>query len=109
MKSFDELWTWYGGAPRPANVADGVGGVALADVDDDVQELASRHTSRRAAGFAEADDGLVARDLARLGLALADLTRVLSQVQSAATRAYFERVAALARAMLAEVAHEQPG
>jgi hypothetical protein len=103
MTTFDELWAWYGQAPRPANVADRVGGVALADLDDDVQEVASRHQGRRAAEFA-AGDVLLVRDLARLGLAVADLTRVLPAIGPAATHAYFARVAALGRAMLVDVA-----
>jgi hypothetical protein len=104
VTTFDELWAWYGQAPRPANVADRVDGVALADVDDDVQDVASRHQGRRAAEFAAGDDVLLVRDLARLGLAVADLTRVLPAIGPAATHAYFARVAALGRAMLVDVA-----
>ena len=42
--------------------------------------------------------------VARLGLALGEITRVLPDIRPPATQAYFAQVAALARAALAEIA-----
>ena len=105
MESFDELYAWYGRTPRPANVGDRVAGVALAEIDDEVQDIARYHAGRRMNAAVQAgDDAHHAQRMARLGLALADLGHVLPAIQPAATQAYFERLAALARAVLADVA-----
>ncbi|MDF1501784.1 hypothetical protein [Roseisolibacter sp. H3M3-2] len=107
MESFDELWTWYGRTPHPANIGDRAAGVALAEIDDEEQDIASYHAGRRMdAAVRAGDDAYHARRMARLGLALADLVQVLPVIQPAATQAYFERVATLARAVLADVARE---
>ncbi|MBD0272727.1 MAG: hypothetical protein ICV73_12455 [Acetobacteraceae bacterium] len=96
MATLHELLQWYGRTPRPANIGDRVGGVALAELEDEIQDAAG--------GRAGLDAEVAARRAARLGLALAEVTRLLPDIQPAATRAYFARLADLARAALAEIA-----
>ena len=96
MATFDELWGRYGRDRRPGNIGATIGGVAIGELDDEIQDVASSYAGlRREVG---------AWRVGRLGLALAELERLLPLVEPPATRAYCDRLAALARAALAEIA-----
>jgi hypothetical protein len=96
MATLQELSLWYGRAPWPANIGDRVGGTVLAELDDEVQDVTGSYSGMGAA--------VGAWRVARLGLALGEITRVLPDIRPPATQAYFAQVAALARAALAEIA-----
>ncbi|HTE45249.1 MAG TPA: hypothetical protein VK636_08420 [Gemmatimonadaceae bacterium] len=99
MATFSELWAAYGRDPRPANIGASINGVLIGELDDEVQDVAGSY-----AGLG-ADVG--AWRAARLGLALERITRVLPLIEPENTRAYFERLASLARSALAEIANEE--
>ena len=99
MATFDDLWAAYGRDPRPANIGGQVAGIPLGELDDEIQDVAGSY-----AGF-RAEIG--AWRVARLGLALDQLGHILPAIEPAATKAYFERLALLARAALGEIAEEE--
>lgn len=99
MAKFDELWAGYSRERRPANLGAWVNGVAIGDLDDEIQDVAGSYAGLRGK--------LGAWRAARLGLALAEVERILPGLEPAETRAYFERLAALARAALAEIASQE--
>lgn len=99
MATFDELWFAHGRDPRPANIGARVDGVPLADLDDEVQDVAGSYAGlRREIGTWRA---------ARLGLVLDQIVRILPVIEPPQTKAYFERLALLARAMLIEIANAE--
>jgi hypothetical protein len=100
MPSFQELWLEYGQTRRPANIGARVDGLLIGDLDDEVQGIAS--------SFAAMGSEVGADRVARLGLALADITRVLPSLEPDATRAYFDLAARVARATLGEIANAAP-
>ena len=95
MASFDELWTAYARDRRPGNLGARVNGISIGDVDDEVQDVAGSYAGLRS--------GVSAARAARLGLALGDIERVLPLLEPPETKAYFERMASLARAALVEI------
>jgi hypothetical protein len=99
MATFQELFAAYSRDPRPANIGARVHGVVLGAIDDEIQDVAGSY-----AGLGAVID---AERVARLGLALADLTRVLPEIEPAETRAYFERLEALARSALSAIARPE--
>jgi hypothetical protein len=101
MSSVEELWAVYGRERRPANIGDRVAGMLLGELDDEVQDIVSSYMGM---GMGEEVDAL---RVARLGLALAEITRVLPEIQPTATREYFQRLADLARAALAAIADRE--
>jgi hypothetical protein len=88
------LWGNYcdGIRPRDAGTVDGV---RLGELDDEISAMVASYV-----GGAE---GIAAPHAARLGLALADLTRVLPKIEHEATRRYFEMVESVARATLVAI------
>lgn len=86
----------YGRARRPANIGARVDGVLIGELDDTVQDVAS--------SFAGMGSAVSSVRVAQLGLALADITRVLPSLEPEATRAYFDLGARVARATLASIA-----
>jgi len=99
MATFNELWSRYGRDRRPANIGATAGGVAIGELDNEIQDVASSYAGLRR------DVG--AWRVARLGLALASVERILPLVEPPATKAYFVRLAELARATLAEIATDE--
>jgi len=100
MASFQELWLEYGRARRPANIGARVDGLLIGELDDTVQDVAS--------SFAGMGSAVGSARVAQLGLALADITRVLPSLQPEATRAYFDLASRVARATLAAIAAAGP-
>jgi hypothetical protein len=100
MATLDVLWAEYQRRPHPANIGDEVAGARLGELDDDVRAAVG---SYRAMG---AEVG--AWHVAQLGLALADVERLLPEVTPATTREYFARLADLARAALEAIARGDP-
>ena len=96
MATFDELVMAYGGEKRPANLGARVEGVLIGELDDEVQDVTGSYAGLR--------DEVGAWRVARLGLALAEIERILPAIEPAATRVYFEHLALLARAALIEIA-----
>ena len=99
MATFHELWRAYGNEPRPANIGARVDGILIGDLDDEIQDIAGSYAGLRA----EVGTWRVAR----LGLALAEVTRILPRLEPEPTRRYFERLATLARAALVEIANRE--
>jgi hypothetical protein len=97
MSAFQELWLEYGRARRPANIGARVDGVLIGDLDDTVQDVAT--------SFAAMGSAIDSARVARLGLAFADITRLLASLEPEATRAYFDLAAQVARATLADIAN----
>ena len=98
-QGFEELWAEYQQRPRPGNIGDHVSDAGRGELDDDVAAAASSY-----AGMGE---DAPSWDVARVGLALAALQRVLPAITPVSTREYFTLVAALATATLQAIA-EQP-
>jgi len=98
MSSFQELWLEYGRARRPANIGARVEGLLIGELDDTVQDVAS--------SFAGMGSAVGSARVAQLGLALADITRVLPSLEP--TRAYFDLASRVARATLAAIAVAGP-
>ena len=96
MVTFNEAWAAYSRDARPANIGGEVNGVRIGALDDEVQDIAGSYAGLR--------EDVGSWRVARLGLALDQLGRILPAIEPAATRAYFERLAVLARAALAELA-----
>ena len=99
MSTFDELWVAYSRDLRPDNIGSQVGGVRLGDLDDEIQDVAGSYAGLR--------QEVGAWRVARLGLALDQLGRILPSIEPPRTKAYFERLALLARAALGEIANEE--
>lgn len=99
MASFQDLWAQYSRDPRPANIGAVVDGVRIGDLDDEIQDVAGSYAGLRA--------DLDAKRVARLGLALQTVTRLLPLLEPPATQRYFARLAALARSILAEIADRE--
>jgi hypothetical protein len=99
MAEFDDLWVAYSRDRRPSNLGARVNGVAIGDLDDEIQDVAGSYAALRGK--------LGTWRAARLGLALAEVERILPRLEPAETVAYFERLAALARAALAEIASQE--
>ena len=99
MATAEELWSRYGRDPRPANLGAVIGGVRIGDLDDEIQDVAGSYAGLRRE--------LGAWRVARLGLALAQVEQLLPVIEPSATKAYFERLAELARATLAEIAIDE--
>jgi hypothetical protein len=97
MAAFQDLWLVYGRTSRPANIGARVDGVLIGDLDEQVQDIA--------ASFAAMGSAVSSARVARLGLALADIMRVLPSLEPEATRAYFDLAAQVARATLVEIAN----
>ena len=95
---FEDVWAEYQQRRRPETIGDCVADVVLGEADDDVAAAASAY-----AGMGEE---LSTWHIARLGLTLADLERVIPEITSAATREYFMLVASLARTILGALAHQ---
>jgi hypothetical protein len=76
-----------------------VDGVVLADLENEIRELVD--------GCSSMGERTPAPHVARLGLLLAELTRVLSQIEPAASQEYFRMVESTARAALSAVAMRQ--
>ncbi|MFL5605136.1 MAG: hypothetical protein ACJ8AD_01700, partial [Gemmatimonadaceae bacterium] len=77
-------------------IGDVVDGVSLGQIDDEIQDVVGSYVGMRG--------DTSAWQAARLGLALAELTRVLPTIRPVATQAYFQRLAELARQALASIA-----
>jgi hypothetical protein len=101
MATFQDLWFAYGRTPRPPNIGARVDGVLIGDLDDEIQDVAS--------SYAALGSELDAWRVARLGLALAEVTRLLPSLEPEVTRAYFDLLARLARSTLVELAKREPG
>ena len=99
MATFDELWVTYGRDSRPANIGGQVAGIPLGDLDDEIQDVAGSYAGLR--------QEIGAWRVARLGLALDRLDQILPSIEPATTKAYFERLALLARAALGEIAEAE--
>jgi hypothetical protein len=91
-QGFEALWADYQQRPRPENIGDHVSGLSLGELDDDVAAAAS--------SYASMGEEVPGWHVARLGLALADLQRVLPADTPVSTREYVTLVAALATATL---------
>jgi hypothetical protein len=76
-----------------------VDGVVLADVEHEIRELVD--------GCSSMGDQTPAAHIARLGLALAALTRVLPQIAPPASQDYFRLLESAARAALTAVVMRQ--
>lgn len=94
-----ELWLAYGLDARPANMGERVAGTLLAELDDVVQDAVGSYLGL---GPALGNDRV-----ARLGLALAELTRLLPVVTPPETQGYFKRLTHLARVTLEQVAEPE--
>ena len=95
MAQLDDLWLQYGLRQRPGNCGDSVDSVRLGELDDEIQDVVGIHLG--------ANPAVAPSQVARLGLALADLTRVLPKIEPGATHEYFVMVESLARAALTAV------
>ena len=96
MATFDELSIAYASDKRPANIGARVEGALLGELDDEVLDVTGSYRGLR--------DDVGAWRVARLGLALAEIERILPAIEPAPTRVYFEHLALLARAALVEIA-----
>jgi hypothetical protein len=96
MSRLDDVWTEFADLPWPPDIGDTVLGVRIGELDDDVLATLSAY---RAMG---ADLGQWR--VAELGLAHAELTRILPQLPSPALKSYVTQLADLARAALEEMA-----
>src|SRR5688572_19038243 len=96
MPSVEELWNAYGRDRRPDNIGAIVDGIRLGELDDDIQDVVSSYAGLGA--------GISVYQVAKLSVALARTIRVLPSITPVETRAYFERLATLAEAVLAELA-----
>jgi hypothetical protein len=96
--TFENLWAEYQQRRRPETIGDRVANVVLGEADDDVAAAASAY-----AGMGEE---LSSYHIARLGLTLADLERVMPEITSETTREYFTLVTSLARAILEALAQQ---
>jgi hypothetical protein len=76
----------------PSSIVITIDGVRLGELDDDIHEIVRT--------YSEMGDRIAPAHVARLALALADLTRVLPQIMPAATHEYFVMVESLARGTL---------
>jgi hypothetical protein len=99
MATFQDLWFRYGHDRRPANIGAVINGVRIGDIDDEIQDVAG--------SFAGLRTDIDPVRVARLGLALETLTLLLPSLEPPETRAYFERLAQLGRAVLAEIANRE--
>ena len=99
MSDLEDLWGNYCDCIRPPDVGD-VDDVRLGELDDEISLLVSNYV-----GAGQLSDP--AR-VARLGLALADLTRVLPRIEPKATKQYFAMVESLARATLVAIQMKAP-
>jgi hypothetical protein len=86
-RSREELWAEYQRRPRPPNIGDTIAGVSLGDVDDDIQDVL---------GSWEMGAGIGLWRIARIGLAVANLERVMPLIPSGEGREYFALGAAAA-------------
>lgn len=96
--SLDELWDAYGHRSRPSNIGDRFGSVALGELDDEVQDVVGSLV-----GVPYVPRGAAAR----LELAHVTIVRVLPLLTPELTQRYFEHVAQLAEAALAEIAKRE--
>ena len=96
MPKLDDMLSDFIDLPWPPDIGDTVLGVRVGELDDDVLAVIS---SYRAMG---ADIGQWR--VAELGLALAELVRIVPQVASPDLRDYVTRLADVARAALEEMA-----
>lgn len=99
MSELDDLWDHYCDCVRPPDVGS-VDDVRLGELDDEISALVSAY-------LAEAE-AVPAFRAAQLGLALADLTRVLPKIEPEATRRYFQMVESVARATLVAIRMREP-
>jgi len=99
MNELEDLWDHYCDCIRPPDVG-GVDEVRLGELDDEISALVSAYLG--------APESMAAPRVARLGLALADLTRVLPKIEPEATRRYFEMVQSVARGALVAMRMRDP-
>ena len=95
-RGFEELWAEYQQRPRPGNIGDHVSDASLGELDDDVAAAAS--------SYADMGEDVPGWHVARLGLALADVQRVLPDIIPVSTQEYFTLVTALATVTLQAIA-----
>ena len=84
---------------RPPD-ADSVDGIQLGELDGEISALVSAYLA--------APEAVPAFRVARLGLAVADLTRVLPKIEPEGTRRYFQMVESVARAALVAIRMREP-
>ncbi len=96
MSRLEVVWSAFAHVPWPPNIGDTVVGVRIGELDDDVLGILS---SYRAMG---ADIG--PWRIAELGLALAELERIVPQLASPELKGYVTQLADVARAALEEMA-----
>jgi hypothetical protein len=95
MNTREELWAEYQRLPRPPNIGDTINGVSLGEVDDDVQDVLGSWGMGADLGMSR---------VATLGLAVANLERILPLIAPEETRQYFALVSALGRSALDSLA-----
>ena len=96
MSRLDDLWTQFAELPWPPDIGDTVLGVRIGELDDDVLAILSAYRGMGA--------DLGQWRVAELGLAHAELTRIIPQLASPGMKEYVSRLADLARAALEEMA-----
>jgi hypothetical protein len=99
VRELEDLWDHYCDCMRPPDVGS-VGGVRLGELDDEISALVGMYLG--------GPESMAAPRVARLGLALADLTRVLPTIEPEAARRYFQMVESVGRAALVAIRMREP-
>ena len=96
MSKLDDVWSQFAHAPWPPDIGDTVLGVRIGELDDDVFAVLSSYQGMGA--------DLGQWRVAELGLALAELVRIMPQLTSPELKRYVTQLADVARAALEEMA-----